>query len=65
MSMKPACPREKSPVKPFSKFIDTATSAKIAPFLITVISMFHCDVIGISVSPKYTRTRNTKMAAAL
>ena len=27
--MKPACPREKSPVKPLSRFIATAAKAKV------------------------------------
>jgi hypothetical protein len=27
MSMKPACPREKRPVNPFSRFMDTTSSA--------------------------------------
>ena len=31
--MNPACPREKSPVKPFKRFILTATRAYTAPFL--------------------------------
>ena len=37
--MKPACPRENRPVKPFSRFREDATSAYTAPFFSTVNSM--------------------------
>ena len=40
ISINPACPRENSPVKPFSRFMDTAASAYTEPFCSTVSSMY-------------------------
>ena len=37
--MKPAWPRLKRPVKPLSRFMETATRAYMAPFLSTMNSM--------------------------
>ena len=39
MDMNPACPKENKPVKPFSKFIETATTAKMALFCKIEISI--------------------------
>ena len=56
MSIKPAWPREKSPVKPLSRFMDTQTSAKMALFFSTGINITVTELVGMALS---SRKRNT------
>lgn len=56
--MKPACPRENRPVKPLSRFMDTATSAYTAPFFRTVNSI----PVGFMVFSSRTTSANSASA---